>query len=67
MPLTGDIFSLAEIKQHKIAEKIASSAHEIIKSDPDKSEPGHPLRILKLNHGIIGTRTHNTDIYEYCV
>ncbi len=50
------------IKLHKIAEKITNSAHEMIKADVDKSEPGRPWRILNLNHGIIATRTHNVDI-----
>ena len=52
----------ALIKLHKIAEKITNSAHEMIKADLDKSEPGRPWRILNLNHGIIATRTHNIDI-----
>lgn len=47
---------------HKIAEKITNSAHDMIKADIDKSESGRPWRILNLNHGIIATRTHNTDI-----
>lgn len=49
-------------KLHKYAEKITNSVHEAIKADKDKSEPGRPWRILNLNHGIIATRTHNTDI-----
>lgn len=49
-------------KLHKIAEKVTNSAHEITKTDLDKSDPGRPWRILNLNHGIIATRTHNTDI-----
>lgn len=52
----------ALIKLHKYAEKITNSAHEMIKADFDKSEPGRPWRILNLNHGIIATRTHNIDI-----
>jgi len=50
------------IKLHKIVEKITNSAHKIIKSDLDKTDPGRPWRLLNLNHGIIATRTHNTDI-----
>lgn len=52
----------ALIKLHKYAEKITNSAHEMIKADIDKSEPGRAWRILNLNHGIIATRTHNVDI-----
>ena len=59
---TNDPDSL--IKLHKIAEKITNSAHEMIKADIDKSESGRPWRILNLNHGIIATRTHNTDIMK---
>ena len=54
--------SAALIKLHKYAEKITNSAHEMIKADIDKSEPGRAWRILNLNHGIIATRTHNVDI-----
>lgn len=50
------------VKLHKYAEKITNSAHEMIKADIDKSEPGRAWRILNLNHGIIATRTHNVDI-----
>ncbi len=50
------------IKLHKVAEETTSFAHEMIKTDIDKSESGHPWRILNLNHGIIASRTHNTDI-----
>jgi hypothetical protein len=50
------------IKLHEIAEKITNATHDMIKKDLDKSEPGRPWRILNLNHGIIATRTHNTDI-----
>jgi len=52
------------VKLHKIAEKITNSAHEVIKADVDKSEPGRVWRILNLNHGIIATRTHNIDIMQ---
>lgn len=52
----------ALILLHEIAEKITNSAHETLKADVDKSEPGRPWRILNLNHGIIASRTHNTDI-----
>ena len=52
----------ALIKLHSYAEKITNSAHEMIKADIDKSEPGRAWRILNLNHGIIATRTHNVDI-----
>jgi hypothetical protein len=52
----------ALIKLHKIAEKITNSTDKMIKTDINKSEPGHPWRILNLNHGIIATRTHNIDI-----
>ena len=34
----------------------------MIKADIGKSESGRPWRILNLNHGIIATGTHNTDI-----
>ena len=50
------------IKLHKVAEETTSFAHEMIKTDIDKSESGHPWRILNLNHGIIASRTHNTNI-----
>lgn len=52
----------ALIKLHKIAEKITNSAHDMIKADIDKSEPGRAWRILNLNHGIIATRSHNVEI-----
>ena len=52
----------ALIKLHKVVDKITNSAHEVIKSDLDKSDPGRAWRILNLNHGIIATRTHNIDI-----
>lgn len=50
------------VKLHEIAEKITNATHEMIKKDLDKSEQARPWRILNLNHGIIATRTHNTDI-----
>jgi len=43
-------------------EKTTNSADEIIKADKDKSESGRARRILNLNHGIITSRTHNTEI-----
>ncbi len=49
------------VKSHKIVEKTTNSAVEMIKADIDKSESGHIWRILNLNHGIIATRTHNTE------
>ncbi|MCW8900685.1 MAG: hypothetical protein OQK75_05815 [Gammaproteobacteria bacterium] len=52
----------ALIKLHKIAEIITNSAHDMIKADIDKSEPGRAWRILNLNHGIIATRSHNIEI-----
>ena len=52
----------AWVKSHKIVEKITNSADETIKAGIDKSESGRAWRILNLNHGIIATRTHNTEI-----
>jgi len=54
--------ALILIKSHNCAEKITNAVDEVIKADADKPEPGQPWRILNLNHGIIASRKHNTDI-----
>ena len=51
-------------KLHQHAEKITNLVANSIKAVLKKSEPGRPWRILNLNHGIIGTRTHNIDIMD---
>lgn len=55
----GELVALYEA----MSETLDATA-EVIRRDPEKSNPARPWRILHLNRAIVATRTHRTDLME---
>lgn len=47
-----------------VIKQIIRSVSSIISQDLEKMSPGRPWRVLLLNHGIVATRSHNTEAME---
>lgn len=47
-----------------VIQQIIGAVSTSISQDLEKMNPGRPWRVLLLNHGIVATRSHNTDLME---
>ena len=47
-----------------VIEQIIHTVSSVISQDLEKMNPGRPWRVLLLNHGIVATRSHNTESME---
>ena len=48
----------------RVIKQIIKAVSAPISQDLEKMNPGRPWRVLLLNHGIVATRSHNTDLME---
>jgi hypothetical protein len=48
----------------RVIQQIIEAVAAPISQDLEKMNPGRPWRVLLLNHGIVATRSHNTDLME---
>lgn len=47
-----------------VIQQIIGAVSAAISQDLEKMNPGRPWRVLLLNHGIVATRSHNTELME---
>jgi len=47
-----------------VIKRIIAAVSTPISQDLEKMNPGRPWRVLLLNHGIVATRSHNTELME---
>lgn len=47
-----------------VIEQIIAAVATSIRQDLERMNPGRPWRVLLLNHGIVATRSHDTDLME---
>jgi hypothetical protein len=47
-----------------VIQQIIGAVSAPVRQDLEKMNPGRPWRVLLLNHGIVATRSHNTDLME---
>jgi hypothetical protein len=59
---TQDPQELAQLSS--VIKRIIEAVSAPISQDLEKMNPGRPWRVLLLNHGIVATRSHNTELME---